>query len=67
MLEGGGTLVVKGDGGKTYYAAGHGEWILADDTAYIIYHAYPGPYTQNELRIAELVWDDEGWPVQVGP
>ena len=67
MLKGGGTLVVQGDGGKTYYAAGHGEWILVDDTAYIIYHAYPGPYNQNELRIAELVWDDEGWPVQVGP
>lgn len=67
MLEGGGTLVVQGDGGASYYAAGHGEWILVDDTAYIIYHAYPGPFNQSELRIAELVWDDEGWPVRVGP
>jgi arabinan endo-1,5-alpha-L-arabinosidase len=67
MLDGGGTLVVEGDGGATYYAAGHGEWILVDNTPYIIYHAYPGPGNENELRIAELVWDDEGWPVRVGP
>jgi hypothetical protein len=67
MLDGGGTLVVQGDGGATYYAAGHGEWILVDNTPYIIYHAYPGPGNQNEPRIAELVWDEQGWPVQVGP
>ena len=66
LLNGGGTVVVEGYGAPPFYAAGHGEWLLADGVPYIIYHAYPGG-TANEFRASELVWDEEGWPVQVGP
>jgi arabinan endo-1,5-alpha-L-arabinosidase len=59
--DGGGTLLV-GPGGQ-WDALGHNAVIFAGDRAYNIYHAY-NPQT---LRVAELVWDAEGWPISGGP
>jgi arabinan endo-1,5-alpha-L-arabinosidase len=64
MTEGGGTLVLKGDS----YFKGPGSNMIFDDGSQLlnVYHAYD----QNgvaELRIAQLVFDDDGWPISGGP
>ena len=65
-LEGGGTLIAEGDGS---YAGPGGQSVLftSDNKAYLVYHAYTKPSGAVRLRIADLVWDSEGWPVPVGP
>lgn len=59
--DGGGTLLL-GPGGQ-WDALGHSAVIFVEDRAYNIYHAY-NPQT---LRVAELVWDEDGWPISGGP
>jgi arabinan endo-1,5-alpha-L-arabinosidase len=66
MLDGGGTLMVEGDG-VTYAAAGHSDVIVVDDTIYHFYHAYRQNNGASVLRIVEMPFDDEGWPVPGGP
>ncbi|HLV64914.1 MAG TPA: arabinan endo-1,5-alpha-L-arabinosidase [Polyangiaceae bacterium] len=66
LMQGGGTLLVQGDGTK-YAAAGHNAVVFTDDAAYNIYHAYSQQSGDPVLRIAELVWDDDGWPISAGP
>jgi arabinan endo-1,5-alpha-L-arabinosidase len=68
LTSGGGTILVEGQNtsGVTspYAAAGHGDVFIAGDMFYHAYHAYP--YSRNpyaELRIVEMPFDDEGWPV----
>ncbi len=65
-LEGGGTLVSEGD---SNWAGPGGQSVLftSDDKAYLVYHAYQKPSGAIRLRIADLVWDADGWPVPVGP
>jgi arabinan endo-1,5-alpha-L-arabinosidase len=63
MMEDGGTLLVEGSG--QWDAVGHNFVFFTGDRAYNIYHGYQGP--QGQLRVAELVWDDEGWPISGGP
>lgn len=65
-LEGGGTLIAEGDGS---YAGPGGQSVLitSDNKAYLVYHAYAKPNGAVRLRIADLVWDSDGWPVPVGP
>lgn len=66
MLEGGGTLVLAGKG--RYHGPGHNAVIFSGDRAYNVYHAYDGENGGNPvLRVAELVWDTEGWPRSGGP
>ena len=65
MLEGGGTIVVQGD--ATFAAAGHSDVIVSGDKIYHFYHAYRRPTGAAELRIVEMPFDDEGWPVPAGP
>lgn len=65
MLQGGGTLLVSGD--ARYVAAGHNAVLFHEKSAYNVYHAYRRSDGQPELRVAELVWDDEGWPISGGP
>jgi hypothetical protein len=36
-------------------------------SAYNMYHAYATSNGASQLRISELVWDAEGWPVSGGP
>lgn len=61
MLEGGGTLLVQGD--STFAAAGHSDVLVSGDRIYHTYHAYRLPRGDAELRIVELPFDEEGWPV----
>jgi arabinan endo-1,5-alpha-L-arabinosidase len=63
MLEGGGTLLVQGD--SRYHGPGHNAVLFTGSTAYNVFHAYDAaPAT---LRISELAFDAEGWPVSAGP
>lgn len=72
MLEGGGTLLVKDD--DVWHGPGHNVVIASGDRMYEVHHAYfagTGDWSYmhgaSYLRISELVWDDEGWPVSAGP
>jgi arabinan endo-1,5-alpha-L-arabinosidase len=68
MMSGGGTLLVQGDG--SWSAPGHNAVITYDNRTYNVYHALAAPSGQNgvaTLRIAEIAWDVNGWPVSGGP
>lgn len=62
LLDGGGTIIVEGD--KTRYAAaGHSDVVTWNGRMYHLYHAYRQSDGGAELRIVELPFDDEGWPI----
>jgi arabinan endo-1,5-alpha-L-arabinosidase len=66
MMEGGGTLVLQG--GSRYKGPGHNAVLFTRDATYNVYHAYDSNQNGNPvLRVAELAWDAEGWPVSAGP
>ncbi|HKO90585.1 MAG TPA: family 43 glycosylhydrolase, partial [Polyangiaceae bacterium] len=66
MMNGGGTLLVKGAG--RYHGPGHNAVIFVQKRAYNVYHAYDANMNgASVLRVAELAWDAEGWPVSGGP
>jgi arabinan endo-1,5-alpha-L-arabinosidase len=65
MLDGGGTLLFRGTGSIT--APGHSAVIFVGMRAYNVYHALDASHQNPVLRVAELVWDDEGWPISAGP
>lgn len=65
MLDGGGTLLVSGD--ATWKGPGHNAVIFVGNAAYNVYHAYAASDGAATLRISELVWDAEGWPLSGGP
>jgi arabinan endo-1,5-alpha-L-arabinosidase len=66
MTEGGGTLVVEGDG-VTWAAAGHSDVLADGGQLYHLYHAYRQSNGAAELRLAGLWFDDDGWPVPHAP
>ncbi len=65
LLEGGGTVIITGD--EDWYAAGHNAVYTFDGTDYIVYHGYDASTERGlpRLRINELAWDQDGWPVVV--
>jgi arabinan endo-1,5-alpha-L-arabinosidase len=63
MMSGGGTLVLQGN--STWHGPGHNAVIFSGGASYNVYHAYSGP--GGTLRISDLVWDADGWPVSGGP
>src|SRR5690606_4777588 len=65
MLDGGGTLLVSGN--DTWKGPGHNAVIFVGNAAYNVYHAYAAADGAATLRISELVWDAEGWPISAGP
>lgn len=66
MLEGGGTLLLQG--GVRYKGPGHNAILLTATGSYNVYHAYDANNDgASVLRIAELAWDADGWPVSAGP
>jgi arabinan endo-1,5-alpha-L-arabinosidase len=68
MNQGGGTLLVQGNG--SWSAPGHNAVITYNNKTYNIYHALAAPSGQNgtaTLRISEIVWDADGWPISGGP
>jgi arabinan endo-1,5-alpha-L-arabinosidase len=64
-LQGGGTLIAEGD--ASFAGPGGQSVMFVGNQAYLVYHAYAKPSGAITLRIAELVWDADGWPVPVGP
>jgi arabinan endo-1,5-alpha-L-arabinosidase len=66
LLDGGGTLIVQGDKVE-WAAAGHGDVLVDGDSVYHLYHAYRQSNGHPALRIAELLFDDEGWPLPHRP
>ena len=66
LVDGGGTLLVQGDGVE-WAAAGHSDVLVDGDEIYHLYHAYRQSNGAAQLRIAELEFDDEGWPVPHAP
>lgn len=66
LSAGGGTLLVEGAG--RWRGPGHNA-ILADGSRYLnIYHSYDANNGGvPTLRISELIWTDDNWPVSAGP
>ena len=66
LLEGGGSLVLGSD--ARFHGPGSNAILSVGGRDFNVYHAYD---TSNAglatLRIAELVWDDQGWPISGGP
>lgn len=61
MFDGGGSLVVEGDG-KIWFGAGHNAVYTFDNTDYIVYHGYDAKDRgRAKLIIQKLQWKD-GWP-----
>ena len=66
LMSGGGTLLVQGN--SSWVAPGHNAVITYDNKTYNIYHALKGSSSGTAtLRISELAWDTNGWPVSGGP
>jgi arabinan endo-1,5-alpha-L-arabinosidase len=66
MMQGGGTLLLEGAG--RYRGPGHNAVVFTETGALNVYHAYDANAGgAPTLRVAELVWDTEGWPVSGGP
>jgi arabinan endo-1,5-alpha-L-arabinosidase len=65
MMSGGGTQIV--GGGGNFAAAGHNAVLFHGTSAYDIFHAYPTDGSAARLRVAELTWGSDGWPVSGGP
>jgi arabinan endo-1,5-alpha-L-arabinosidase len=65
MMDGGGTLVVAGQG--RWVGPGHCAVLQNKNVETLVYHAYD---TEGRdiptLRIAPLLWDSEGWPMISG-
>ena len=64
-MQGGGTLIAKGD--ATWAGPGGQSVMFVGTKAYLVYHAYAMTDGTATLRIADLVWDANGWPMPVGP
>jgi arabinan endo-1,5-alpha-L-arabinosidase len=66
MPQGGGTLLVQAD--TRWRGPGHNAIIFRGDAAYNVYHSYDANNNGRvTLRISEIAWDAEGWPISAGP
>jgi arabinan endo-1,5-alpha-L-arabinosidase len=65
MLNGGGTRVL--EAGGPWVGPGHNAILIDGQRAYNVYHAYAASNGASQLRISELVWDEQGWPISGGP
>ncbi|EHQ27289.1 glycoside hydrolase family 43 [Mucilaginibacter paludis DSM 18603] len=62
LENGGGTLVLAGD--KDWYGVGHNAVVSFDGIDYLVFHAYDASDNgRSKLRIEQLDWDNDGWPV----
>lgn len=62
MATGGGTLLLQGD--PAWPAFGHNAVYTFDGRDYLVFHAYEAADDGlQKLKIAEIYWDDQGWPV----
>src|SRR5690606_1413925 len=66
LTQGGGTLVLEGN--ARWRGPGHNAVLFVGQDAYNVYHAYDSQRGgRATLRIAELAWDESGWPKSAGP
>ncbi|MET0344389.1 MAG: arabinan endo-1,5-alpha-L-arabinosidase [Polyangiales bacterium] len=65
MTQGGGTQVVAGNG--TWKGPGHNAILQDKGKWYNVYHAYRASNGAAELRITEMGWDADGWPMSHAP
>ncbi|WP_439134944.1 family 43 glycosylhydrolase [Pseudomaricurvus sp.] len=65
MLNGGGTELVRSS--SRWRGPGHNSVFFSNGKAYNMYHAYRSLSGEPNLRISELVWDSQGWPISAGP
>lgn len=62
MLQGGGTVVLKGN--ERYPGVGHCSVYAWGKKDYIFFHGYDRRYNgASKLLIREIQWDKDGWPV----
>ena len=62
LAEGGGSLLLAGD--KNWAGQGGCSVYTFDGKDYLVFHAYEmADNGLQKLRIAELAWDENGWPV----
>lgn len=58
----GGSLVMQGD--KEWHGVGHNSAYTFDGKDYLIFHGYDAKDKgRSKLRIEEVSWDADGWPV----
>ena len=63
LLQGGGALVLQGDGTR-WYATGHNAVYTADGVDYFVCHGYDATAKgQSRLILTQLKWDADNWPV----
>jgi arabinan endo-1,5-alpha-L-arabinosidase len=66
MTQGGGTVLVEGN--TRWRGPGHNAVIFVGNRAYNVYHSYDANANgASMLRISDLVWDAQGWPISGGP
>lgn len=66
MTNGGGTPIVVG--GSRWRGPGHNAVLFEGNEAFNVYHAYDATDVgRPKLRISELAWDAQGWPISAGP
>ena len=62
LAQGGGTLLLQGD--DRWAGVGHNSVYTFDGKDYLVFHAYDlNDDGKSKLRILELQWDAQGWPV----
>nr|WKN34089.1 arabinan endo-1,5-alpha-L-arabinosidase [Tunicatimonas sp. TK19036] len=62
MAEGGGSLVIEGD--ERWAGVGHNSAYTFDGQDYLVFHAYDSQDEgRSKLKIAEIQWDSQGWPI----
>lgn len=62
LNEGGGSLIIEGN--EEWFGAGHNSSYTFNGKDYIIFHAYEKKYEgKSKLKVAELEWDADLWPV----
>ena len=71
LMQGGGTQLVKPNG--SWAGPGHNAVLFSTRGVFNVFHAYAkgndGSFRDGAsyLHVAELAWDDQGWPVSGGP
>ena len=66
LLAGGGTLLVSGD--ARWRGPGHNAILRTPSGDYNVYHSYDASNNGvPTLRIAQLTWSTDGWPISGGP